>query len=329
VHPRKTAGADIQNGISVDQVADQAIGDQTRVASLEIGCDDSRTIGNCDSGYSCAYTNSLAWKGPATPLPPETNPRLVFERLFGSGSPGERRQNLKRRQAQQRSILDFVLDDAASLQRNAPGRDKAKLDEYLTSVREIEKRIEHAERFGETPDPSVDTPAGVPASFEEHIRLMYDMLLLAFQTDSTRVATFMLANAGSNKTFPSLGVTEGHHTLSHHAGDKAKQDKIKKIDKWYIEHFAAFLEKLNSIKEERGTLLDNSMIVYGGALSDGNRHNHDDLPVILAGKGGGTLASGRFLKMQGQPMSSLFLSMFDRMKVKAVQFGDAAKRAAL
>jgi hypothetical protein len=179
------------------------------------------------------------------------------------------------------------------------------------------------------PPPNIELPNGAPADHSEHIKVLCAILAAAFQTDSTRVATFMLANSGSNRTFPSLGITEGHHTLSHHAGDKNKLEKIKKIDKHYIELFAGFLEKLQLVKEEKGTLLDNSMIVYGGALSDGNRHNHDDLPILLAGKGGGTVAGGRFLKMQGQPLNSLFLSMMDRLHVKAVQFGDTAKRAAL
>lgn len=329
VRVKKTAGSDIHAGISVDQIAAQQVGHLTRFSSLELTCDSVRKSGNCDSGYSCAYQFNLSWRSPTTPVAPEPNPRLVFERLFGAGSPGERRENLKRRQAQQRSILDFVLDDAASLQRAAPGRDKAKLDEYLTSVREIEKRIQHAERFGETPDPSVDTPAGIPPSFEEHMRLMFDMLLLAFQTDSTRVATFLLANEGSNRAFPEIGIPEGHHYLSHHQGREEMMSKIAEIDAFYMKQFAAFLEKMEQTRDVDGnTLLHNSMIVYGCGNADGNRHTHSNLPIVLAGGGGGTLTPGRYNKLSSQPMSNLLLSMADRLGVKGVEtVGDSTGRA--
>jgi hypothetical protein len=330
VRVKKTAGADIHAGISVDQIAAQQVGHLTRFPSLELTCDSVRKSGNCDSGYSCAYQFNLSWRSPTTPVAPEPNPRLVFERLFGSGSPGERRQSLKRRQAQQRSILDFVLDDAASLQRNAPSRDKAKLDEYLSSVREIEKRIEHAERFGETPDPSVDTPPGIPPSFEEHMKLMFDMLVLAFQTDSTRVATFLLANEGSNRSFAEIGIPEGHHYLSHHQGREEMMSKIAEIDAFYMKQFAAFLEKMESTKDFDGnSLLHNSMIVYGCGNADGNRHTHVNLPIVLAGGGGGALTPGRFNKLLSQPMSNLLLTMADRLGVKGVDsLGDSTGRVA-
>jgi hypothetical protein len=206
VRVKKTAGADIHAGPSIDQLVADQIGHLTRFPSLELTCDSVRKSGNCDSGYSCAYQHNLAWKSPTMPVAPEPNPRLVFERLFGSGKPGERAASLSRRRAQERSILDFVLDDAASLNTQLASRDKQKLDQYLTSVREIEKRIEQAERFKDIPDPNQDTPLGIPASFQEHIRIMYDMMLLAFQTDSTRVATFLLANEGSNRAFPEIGI---------------------------------------------------------------------------------------------------------------------------
>ena len=329
VRVKKTAGSDIHAGISVDQIAAQQVGHLTRFPSLELTCDSVRKSGNCDSGYSCAYQFNLSWRSPTTPVAPEPNPRLVFERLFGAGSPGERRENLKRRQAQQRSILDFVLDDAASLQRGAPGRDKAKLDEYLSSVREIEKRIQHAERFGETPDPTIDTPAGIPPSFDEHMRLMFDMLLLAFQTDSTRVATFLLANEGSNRAFPEIGIPEGHHYLSHHQGREEMMSKIAEIDAFYMKQFAAFLEKMEQTKDVDGkSLLHNSMIVYGCGNADGNRHTHSNLPIVLAGGGGGTLTPGRYNKLSSQPMSNLLLSMADRLGVKGIEsMGDSTGRA--
>jgi hypothetical protein len=216
VRVKKTAGADIHAGISIDQVAASQIGHLTRFPSLELTCDAVRKSGNCDSGYSCAYQYNLSWRSPTQPVAPEPNPRLLFERLFGAGAPGERNETLLRRQREQRSILDFVLDDARSLQGQLAARDKRKLDEYLGSVREIERRIEKAEQFGAPPDPAMETPPGIPPSFAEYIQIMYDMMILAFQTDSTRIATFLLANEGSNRAFPEIGIAEGHHFLTHH-----------------------------------------------------------------------------------------------------------------
>ena len=234
VRVKKTAGADIHAGISVDQLAAQRIGHLTRFPSLELTCDSVRKSGSCDSGYSCAYQYNLSWSGPTLPVAPEPNPRLVFERLFGAGAPAERRKNLALRQEQQRSILDFVLEDTRKLEKELGGGDQQKLDEYLAGVREIERRIQEAEKFKETPNPNVETPTGVPGSFPEHIGLMFDMMVLAFQTDSTRVATFLLANEGSNRTFPEIGISEGHHNLSHHFGKKDMMEKIGSIDRWYV-----------------------------------------------------------------------------------------------
>jgi hypothetical protein len=328
VRVKKTAGGDIRAGVSIDQVVAQQIGHLTRFPSLELSCDAVRKSGSCDSGYSCAYQFNLAWRSPSTPVAPEPNPRLVFERLFGSGPQGLRNQHLKMRQEQQRSILDFVMEDAQSLQRQMTARDKQKLDEYLTSVREIEKRIQGAERFGAPPDPAVDTPAGIPTSYREHMRIMFDMLALAFQTDSTRVATLLLAHDGSNRSFPDVGIPEGHHHLSHHSNNKEMMEKIGRIDLWYMEQFAAFLQKLEQTKDIDGrSLLDNSMIVYGCGNSDGNRHTHANLPIILAGGGGGSLHTGRYLKLDGVPMSNMLMSLADRMGAKGVQnFGDATGR---
>lgn len=329
IHPKKTDGKDIQVGVSADQLIAQQVGGDTRFPSLELGTDGGAQSGNCDSGYSCAYSSNISWRTPSQPNAKETNPRNLFIRLFGDPKARASEAEIAREASYTRSILDLINEDSKRLRNRLGVTDQGKLDEYLEGVRAVEKQVQGAEKVAANPPPNIDVPSGQPADHGEHIKLLCDILAAAFQTDSTRVATFMLANSGSNRTFPSLGITEGHHTLSHHAGDKNKLDKIKKIDKYYIELFAGFLEKLNSVKEERGTILDNSMIVYGGALSDGNRHNHDDLPVLLAGKGGGTIASGRFLKMQGQPMCSLFLSMFDRLRVRAVQFGDTSKRAPL
>lgn len=321
VRVRKTAGADIHAGISIDQVAANQIGHLTRFPSLELTCDAVRKSGSCDSGYSCAYQYNLAWKSPNQPVAPEPNPRLFFERLFGSGAPGERIQNLKRRQEQQRSILDFVLDDARSLNRNLPSRDRAKLDEYLGSVREIEKRIENAERFADAvADPAMQTPAGIPADFEAYIEVMFDMMALAFQTDSTRIATFLMANEGSNRAFPEIGISEGHHYLTHHRNKDEMIGKVAEIDLWYMQRFAKFLRKLDQAKDADGTsILHNSMIVYGSGNSDGNRHTHVNLPIVLAGSGGGTLKTGRFFKAGGVPITNLYLSMLDRLGVTGVE----------
>ena len=328
VRVKKTAGADIHAGVSIDQVIAKQVGHQTRFRSLELSCDTVRKSGNCDSGYSCAYQFNLAWSAPTTPLSPEPNPRLVFERLFGAGSPGERQANFKLRQAQQRSILDFVLDDARQLQKQLGQRDQKKLDEFLTNVREIETRIARTEQFGDTPNPDAETPAGIPSSYEEHIQLMFSMLQLAFETDSTRVATLLLAHDGSNRAFPDIGIPEGHHHLSHHQNNKEWISKISDIDRWYVRQLGRFLEKLDQAKDIDGTsVLHNSMIVYGGGNADGNRHTHSNLPVILAGGGGGTLTPGRFVKLGSQPMSNLFLSLADRMGVTELpRFGDSTKR---
>lgn len=328
VRVKKTAGADIQAGISIDQVAANQIGHLTRFPSLELTCDAVRKSGNCDSGYSCAYQYNLAWRSPNTPVAPEPNPRLLFERLFGAGAHGERKEGLRRRQAQQRSILDFVLEDARSLERQMTQRDKQKLDEYLTSVREIEGRLEKAERFGQTPDPAVETPSGIPASFEEYIQVMYDMMILAFQTDSTRIATFLVANEGSNRPFTEIGIAEGHHYLTHHQNKQDMIDKVAEIDLFYVKQYARFLEKMSRTKDVDGkSLLDNSMIVYGSGNADGNRHTHTNLPVILAGGGGGTLTPGRFAKFGGVPMSNLLLSLADRLGVNEVErLGDSTGR---
>jgi hypothetical protein len=328
VRVRKTAGADIQAGVSIDQVVAERMGHLTRFPSLELSCDSVRKSGNCDSGYSCAYQYNLAWRSPTMPLAPEPNPRLVFERLFGGGSAGERRENLRQRQAQQRSILDFVLDDAHALQNQLTSRDRQKLDEYLDSVREIETRIERAERFEEAPDPSMETPAGIPPSYEEHMRLMYRMLVLAFQTDSTRVATFLLSHDGSNRPFADIGIPEGHHYLSHHGNRQDMMEKIGDIDLWYMRQFAWFLEQLDQTQDVDGhSLLHNSMIVYGCGNADGNRHTHHNLPILLAGAGGGTLRPGRYVKVSSRPATNLFLGMADRLGIKGLdRFGDSTDR---
>ena len=319
VRIRKTAGADILAGTSFDQVVASKIGGQTRFPSLELTCGDVRKSGGCDSGYSCVYDHNLAWRSPTQPMPPDPNPRKVFERLFGEGPASQRTINLQRRQKEQQSILDFVLTDVKTLEGNMNGRDRAKLEQYLTSVRAIEQRIERAERMP-VANPSIDTPPGIPPNFGEHIQMMFDMLLLAFQTDSTRIATMMLAGEGSNRSFADIGITEGHHNLTHHENKPELIAKVKQIDLWYATELGKFLERMEQTKDVDGhSLLHNSMIVYGSGNADGNRHTHTNLPILLAGSAGGRLKTGRYLKNGPAPLTNLFLSMADRMGVQGLQ----------
>jgi hypothetical protein len=327
VRIKKTAGSDIHAGVSIDQVIANQIGHLTRFSSLELTCDVVRKSGDCDSGYACAYEYNLAWRSHNQPLSPEHNPRFVFERLFGTGSPRERVANLKRRQADQKSILDFVLDDARSVNAKLDGRDKQKLDQYLTSVREIETRIDNSTRL-KVKNPDIDAPAGIPDSYEEHVALMFDMLALAFQTDSTRVATLLVSKEGSNRSFADIGIASGHHDLSHHKNTPEIIEKVKLIDRWYITRFARFLEKMQNTEDVDGkSLLDHSMILYGSGNADGNRHTHEDLPIVLAGGGSSALKPGRYVKAAGVPITNLFLTMADAMGAKGVEsHGDSTGR---
>lgn len=321
--PRKTQGADIQVGISVDQVTAQKVGHLTRLSSLEIGCDRGQLSGNCDSGYSCAYSFNIAWKTASTPLPPETNPRQVFNRLFGNGLPGQIAERDAKQTLYQRSILDFVMEDARRLQSNLGATDRRKLDEYLTAVRELEQRIERAERFASVM-PNQTIPKGIPAENADHIRMMYDLLVLAFQTDSTRVVSFVVAHDGSNRAYPNLEVPEGHHDLSHHGNDVEKRKKLARINRHHATLFSEFLGKMKAIREGEGTLLDHSMILYGSGLADPDQHAHHDLPVLLAGRAGGAVAPGRHIRYsKDTPMANLFLSMMDNMGAPAERFGDS------
>lgn len=316
---RKTAGADIHVGVSVDQIAAQQIGHLTRIPSLELSTDPPRRSGRCDSGYSCAYQFNLSWRSASTPMPAERNPRAVFEKLFGSGNTKEDAE----RRARRKSVLDFVLEDAKRMQRNASAADRAKLEEYMASVREVEQSIGRHEKFQHTL-PDQEKPGGIPRSYREHIRLMYDLMVLAFRTDSTRVSTFMLAHDGSNRSFSDIGVAAGHHSLSHHKGNAETLETIARIDQFYMGEYARFLTKLKNTPEGDGNLLDNTMIAYGSGIGDGNRHNHDDLPLVLAGGGGGTLTPGRHTRAkQGTPLTNLYLAMLGRMNVKARRVGDS------
>lgn len=324
----KKSATDIHCGVSIDQAIARQVGHLTRLPSLELTCDNVRKTSACDSGYSCAYQYNVSWSSENTPMTPEANPRLVFERLFGVGAPGERAENSKRRQQEQRSVLDFVLEDARRMQRRLATNDKDKLDQYLTGVRDIETRIQKADQFGRVKDPGIETPSGVPSDHAEYIQLMYDLLIMAFQTDSTRVATLLLGHDGDNRSFSHIGIPEGHHDLTHHQNQQDRIKKVAEIDRWYVQQFGKFLQKLQNTKDVDGnSLLHNSMIVYGSGNADGNRHTHSNLPLILAGAGGGTLTPGRFVKHGSVPTTNLFLSMADRMGTKGMErFGDSTGR---
>ena len=324
-HPHKTAGSDIHNGVSVDQVAAAAVGGETRLPSLELGLDRGQVAGECDSGYSCAYVTNISWRSPVNPMPHEVNPAAVFERLFGSADELANAQNRVRRLAERKSILDFVADDSRALSGRLGRADQQKLDEYTTSIREVEKQIEKARLQASKPmDPGMPRPGGVPEDFKDYMRLMCDMMVLSFRMDITRISTCMVARDGSERTYRWLGLSDGHHSLSHHGGNAAKLASIAKIDRFHMEQFAYLVQKMKSVKEGAGTLLDNSMVVFGAGISDGNRHNHNNLPILLAGRGGGTIAQGRHVRFEKDtPLCNLYLSMLDRMGVKQDRFGDS------
>lgn len=321
--PRKTDGTDIQVGVSVDQVAASRVGEQTRLPSLEIGCEAGAMAGGCDSGYSCVYSSTMAWKSATQPLPKEVNPKLVFERLFGEQKDSRREQ----RDAARKSILDFIRDDSNSLASRLGQSDQRKLDEYFSAIRDIEVRMERAAALPPIEQPQTPKPEGIPGEYDQHIRLMGDLMALAFQTDTTRVCTFVLANEGSNRAYPFINVPEGHHDLSHHGNEEAKKHKLRDINTFHMQQFAYLLERLQATPEGSGTLLDNCMIAYGSGNSDGNAHNHDDLPVLLAGGGAGTLKTGRHIRYAKEtPLSNLWLSLLDRMTVNVDQLGDSTGR---
>jgi hypothetical protein len=321
---RKTAGADLHVGPSIDQVAAQHIGHLTRFSSLELSCDTERPSGNCDSGYACAYQYNVSWRSATTPMAAEVNPRRVFERMFGSGSPEERAKNLAIRQRTNRSILDFVREDARSLDGTLSSADSQKLDEYLTSLRDIEDRLIKFEQVA-TPPKDVVAPEGVVDPFGERMQMMYDMIALAFQTDSTRVVTLMVAHDGNNRRYPEIGIDRGHHDISHHQNKADNLDQIAQIDKFHMESFGRFLKKLAETKDADGSsILHNSMIVYASGNADGNAHSHTNLPVVLAGAGGGKLNTGRYSTVPSIPMANMFLAMLDNLGIDAVDhFGDS------
>lgn len=323
--PKRTVGTNLQNGVSVDQVAAQQIGHHTRFPSLELGCIPSKYSGDCDSGYSCVYTTHISWRTETSPLPKSINPRAVFDRLFGNSIKREEGQSGYDRDNRKKSILDFVAEEGRALHRRLGISDRRKLDEYLYAVREIEQRIARAGASDESVS-AVDSarPAGVPADSDEHLRLMMDMMVLAFQTDSTRTISFMIGNGSDNRAYPQIGISEGHHNLSHHVGNKKKHAKISRINRHYVKNLAYFLNRLREIPEADGTLLDNSMILYGCAFGDGNDHDPMDLPILVAGKAGGTIDTGRHVRYEtGTPITNLYLSMLERMDAPAKQLGDS------
>jgi hypothetical protein len=331
VHPRKTAGADIHAGISVDQVAAMQVGKSTRLPSLEISCDTSnRQAGSCDSGYACAYQNNISWRNDTTPMPAMADPRLVYERLFGAEDDPDLAAGQALREGCRKSILDLVLDDAKAFQGRLGATDRRKMDEYLTSLRETETAIEQHQKFrANLPHPDMPKPDGIPGDFTQHVKLMYDLLALALATDSTRIASFMVLREGSNRAYPWIGVNEQHHELSHHGGSAEKKAKIAKINQWHMEQFAGFLGKLKGMKEGKGNVLDNSMIICGSAIADGDAHAHHNLPILACGHGGGVFTPGRHVQFGKEtPMTNLYLTMLDQMGVKADRIGDSTGRLA-
>ncbi len=329
-HPRKTAGADISVGISADQVAALQVGKNTRLPSLEMSCEGSlRQAGACDSGYACAYQNNISWRNENTPMPAIGDPRLIFERLFStSDEDPDLVAGRALRESCRSSILDVVRDDAKAFEKNLGATDRRKMDEYLTGLRETEVAIQQQTKFAASeaakPRPQMEKPEGIPTEFPDHVKIMYDLLALAMQSDSTRIATMMTQHEGSNRAYPFIGVSEGHHDLSHHGNNAEKKAKIAQINHFHIEQVAYFLGKLQSMKEGYGTVLDNSMIVVGSAIADGNAHQHHDLPVLLCGGGGGSLKPGRHVIYQKEtPMTNLYLSLMDRIGVKVEKLGDS------
>lgn len=330
-HPRKTQGSNIHNGVSVDQVAASKIGHLTRFPSLELGTESSAQAGRCDSGYSCAYTSNISWRTPTSPMAKEMDPSAVFERLFGSSSQYESETARLQRKTRRKSILDFVRRDAKNLQFQLSATDRHKFDEYMFSIRDIEKRLGNIDKLAE---PEIDVsdfqrPLGVPASYAEHVKLMLDMMAMAFQTDSTRVVSFMFANAGSNRSYREIGIKGGHHDISHHGNAIAKQRQISKINRFHMGLFVHLLDRLSSIREGDSTLLDNSMILYGSGISDGNKHTHKNLPIAIFGRGGGTINAGRHIRVRGgTPLTNLYCSMLDRAGAKVESFSDSNGRIA-
>jgi Protein of unknown function (DUF1552) len=321
MHPLKTAGSRIRVGKSIDQVIADTYGMETRLPSIELGTEEGKNAGSCDSGYACVYSNSISWRSASQPMSKEINPRSAFERLFGSSNSDN--DDSERRLAMRASILDSINQSRKSLMKKIGEDDRQKLDEFFTSIREVETRLERVSKPVNFENPKLIEEFDNPNDTSEKIRLMYDLMVLAFRTDTTRIATFMVANEGSNRSFPMIDVKEGHHQLSHHQNKRDSIEKIAKIDRYYCELFANFVKQLKDTRDGEGSLLDHCLVVYGGAISDGNRHDHHDLPVIMAGRGGG-LQSGRFHQLPEEtPLNNLYLSMAERCGVNLDELGDS------
>ena len=326
VHPRRTEGADLRSGTSIDQIVAREFRKHTQLASLEVALDSTEVVGTCDTGYSCAYSNTLCWSSPTTPVPMENKPRAVFERLFGDSDSSDPAQ-LHARMQEEGSILDFVTRDVARLLMQLGRKDQAKLTEYLDSIRDIERRIQIAEGQLDRELPSLERPVGVPPTFTEHCKLMTDLQVLAFQTDMTRVMTFMMGREQNTRVYDELGIKDAYHPLTHHQSDPTKIAKVHKIDILHSQMFAYFLEKMRSTPDGDGSLLDHSMIVYGSSLSDGNFHLHYDLPILLAGGGSGQLKGGRHIRYpEDTPMTNLFLTLLDKLDIPLENLGDSNGR---
>jgi hypothetical protein len=319
-----TAGADVFGSVSMDQIAAREMEKETQLASLELGIESNAMIGSCDGGSSCAYTNTIAWRNPTTPLPIENDPRAVFERLFGTSGSTDLAARLARIK-RDRSILDFVSDEAASLGKSVGFRDKIKLTEYFDSVRDIERRIQMAEEQNNRELPVVDQPTGVPSDYAEHAKLMMDLLLLAYQTDMTRISTFMLAREVSAHSYPEIGVSDSHHPLSHHQDEAAKLDRLHKINEYHFRQFAYLVKRLAAMPEgDGGTMLDYTLFLYGTGISDSNTHFHDDLPIALIGGKAAGLKGGRYVRHpKGTPLSNLHLTILESLGVPAEKFGES------
>jgi hypothetical protein len=321
VHPKRTEGEDVRAGITVDQIAAQHISQDTPLPSLELGTEDTGLVGVCDVGYSCAYMNSIAWRSPSLPLPMEINPRVVFERLFGDGSNAAERAQ---RKTEDRSILDSVTREAAQLNSGLGQRDRTIVTEYLDNVREIERRIQKAEKQVASQVEVPDSPIGVPESFDEHAKLMFDLQVLAYRAEITRVSTFMLARDLSQRTFPQIGVPEPHHSVSHHGNNPIQIAKLAKINTYHASLMAYFFDKLRATPDGDGNLLDHSMIMYGSSMSNPNEHNHFPLPLLVAGGGAGQLKGGRHLKFpERTPIANLLLAVLDKSGIHMDTLGDS------
>ncbi len=317
-----TESSDYHLGTTVDQIAARQIGQDTQLPSLELSMDLLDMVGQCDNGYACVYQNNLSWSSPTTPLPSEAHPRVVFERLFGEGgSSAERRAALGTRA----SLLDWVREDIARLQGRLGSGDRTRVSEYLDTIREVERRVQQAEaQTRDNPLPDLDRPVGVPASYAEHARLMFDLQVLALRGDVTRVITFQLARESSNRTYPEIGVPDPHHAMSHHGNDPEKVAKIAKINQFHVSLFAYFLEQLAAVPEGDGTLLDHSLYLYGSGMGNPNVHDHVNLPIVVAGGAAGKVRGGRHLKFATPtPMANLHLSLLDSVGVRLESFADS------